>query len=479
MPQVPFLAGAYQSRSLPLDAQRAVNFFTEIAPAKDAESPALIVGAPGLSLYPGFLGTNNGPIRGYRYVFNILYFVSGDSFYQMTQDATITFLGDGIGGTAPVSISDNGNQIMIVNNAGGFCYGIPGTAAPNAGTYTDVSTYNGFYPCHTVAFVDGYFVFDRSETGQFFLSALYDGTNYNGLDFAANEEIADEAMAVLNSKDVLTFFGKKTIGYWQNTGGNDFPFAPYQGALIFRGTCASLSVCFEDNSPFFLGDDGSFYRLNDYHPVRVSTDAIDATWGSYSTITDAEAFVIVWEGHKFICLSFPTAKASWLYDINTQQWHERKSNDLNGNDYGIWRGTCSVRAFDKVLVGDRFSGTVGVFDYNSFTEYGNPITGIITSPPIHSDRKRIFMSRFEIYMESGVGVNADTDPVVTLDWSDDGGRNFVSPKLPAGFGALGATQTRTRWLRLGSFRTRTLRLTITASVRRNIVGAYADTYEGV
>jgi hypothetical protein len=143
---------------------------------------------------------------------------------------------------------------------------------------------------------------------------------------------------------------------------------------------------------------------------------------------------------------------------------------------GRWRGNCAIQYFGKTLVGDVVNGCVGVWDYTTYTEYGCTIRGLITSAPIHKDRRRVFMAALELYMESGVGTidGQGADPQIMLDWSDDGGRTWSRMIRPASFGAVGQYKRRTRWLRMGQSRTRTLRLTVTDPVRRNIVGAYLD-----
>jgi hypothetical protein len=148
----------------------------------------------------------------------------------------------------------------------------------------------------------------------------------------------------------------------------------------------------EDNSVFFLADDLMFYRINGTALVRVSNHAVEQAFQSYSTVSDAYTFSYTFEGHKFINLVFPTANASWVLDLSTGFWHERESWDQNNNSYGRWRGNCCLTAFGKVLIGDAYSGAIGYLDANTFTEFGNTMRAIMTSPPIHQERSRVFIS---------------------------------------------------------------------------------------
>jgi Fibronectin type III domain len=151
---------------------------------------------------------------------------------------------------------------------------------------------------------------------------------------------------------------------------------------------------------------------------------------------------------------------------------------------GIYRGQVGINFMGNVLVGDAFSGVIGKMNFNTFTEYGNPMWGLIASPPIHDDRKRVFLSRFEIDIESGVGLSLPdgalgVDPVWMLDWSKDGGRTFGSPQLFRSMGRVGKYLQRLRWLRLGESRQWILRLQSTDPVRRVIIGTYVDVTKGV
>jgi probable HAF family extracellular repeat protein len=71
------------------------------------------------------------------------------------------------------------------------------------------------------------------------------------------------------------------------------------------------------------------------------------------------------------------------------------------------------------------------------------------------------------------------DPQVMLSVSDDGGRTFSLLQKWRSLGKLGEYTKRLRWLKMGSFRQRQVRLEITDPVRRNIVGVYTDVTPGL
>jgi len=145
-----------------------------------------------------------------------------------------------------------------------------------------------------------------------------------------------------------------------------------------------------------------------------------------------------------------------------------------------WRGQVGINWMGMALVGDAFSNVIGLSDFNAFTEYGNTMRFLVTTPPVHDDRKRIFVPRFEVEVEAGQGLpTAPFDgPQMMLDVSKDGGVTFTGLQKFRSMGAVGEYIKRLRWINLGQSRTWIFRLTCTDPVRRYIIGTYIDEYKG-
>lgn len=461
---IPFAVNSYSSRSLPVSAQRVVNCYAEKEPP-DAKTQVAVFGSPGL-LPLATCGT--GPVRGFNYMNGVAYVVSGQRLYSVTSTGVVTDIGGSIAGTGFVSMGNNGTQVCIVNGVNGFIW------SQTSGF--QVITDPNFHSASTVTFFDNYFVFPWDGTNKFFISNSLDGTSYNGADFASAEVSSDFVLSIVNQQENLLIFGEKTIESWYDAGAVSFPFQRTGSSTIERGCAARFTPIKEDNSVFFLGDDLMFYRLNGIQLQRVSTHAIEQTWQSYATVSDAYTFSYTFEGHKFINLIFPSANASWVLDIATGYWHERESWDINNNSYGRWRGNCCLTAFGKVLIGDAYSGQIGYLDANTFTEFGNTMRALMISPPIHKDRKRVYISLLELDVESGVGLNngQGSDPQIMMDYSRDGGRTFINLQIWNSLGKIGAYLQRVRWFRLGQSRQWLIRLMISDPVKRVIISANAD-----
>jgi hypothetical protein len=125
---------------------------------------------------------------------------------------------------------------------------------------------------------------------------------------------------------------------------------------------------------------------------------------------------------------FVTANKTWVFDIASGLWHERESWDLNGRSLGRWLGNCHVSCYDKELIGDAYSGKIGYLSASTYTEFGLTTQALATSPPVHSDRKRVFISRLELDIEAGVGIatGQGSDPQWMMRLSKDGGRTYTT-----------------------------------------------------
>jgi hypothetical protein len=466
--KIPFATQSYQARSLPLSAQRVVNLFAEAAP-QDARSPVVLYGTPGLTLF-GTIGT--GPIRGLHVMGTTLYAVSGDQLFSVSSSGTGTLLGNLAGRartSGPVDMADNGRQLVVVNDGRGTVYD---------GTILEAITDPDFPRASSVSYVDGYFLFTRRDSGQWFISNLLEATAYDALDFATAETYPDNLVRVFTDHREVWLFGVKSIEVWSNTGGADFPFQRISGAVLERGCAAAGSVAKMDNSVFWLGDDGIVYRAAGYQPQRVSTHAIEHAIEGYATLADALAFTYSQEGHSFYVLTFPDA-ATWVYDASTQLWHERESRDSEGRGLARWRVNAYADAYNQHVVGDYQTGQLYTLDLDEPTENGLCIRREAVSAPVAATGQRLKMARLELELETGVGrtTGFGATPQAMIQFSDDGGRTWSNERW-ATLGRIGQYRRRVRWYRMGQFRERYLRLTLADPVKVALIGATAELDRG-
>lgn len=392
----PILGQAYVARSVNAACNRMVNLFPEATP-ENGKDVGFLNRAPGLRL----LGTyGDGPVRGAWSYGGYGYIVSGRKLYKIDSNWAGTILGE-VSGSGPVSMADNGTQLFIAANPEGFIYN------STTGVFQQI-TDPDFAGAVTVGYLDGYFVFNQPNSETVWVTSLLDGTAIDPLDFASAEGSSDLLLAVVVDHREAWMFGANTTEVWYDSGGT-FPLSPVQGAFSEVGLAATYSVAKLDNGLFWLGADargqGVVYRTNGYTATRISTHAVEFAIQSYSTISDAIAYSYQQEGHAFYVLTFPTASATWVYDVATSAWHERAYFD---NGLLIrHRSNCQMAFNNEIAVGDFENGNLYALDLNVYDDNGNPqkwLRSWRALPSGQNDLKRTAQHTLQLDCESGVGL---------------------------------------------------------------------------
>src|ERR1700674_4948605 len=207
---VPLFGAGVGYRSRTVSAQRRRNLYLEMQCDPD-QSSLVMYGTPGRALWSAF---GSAPTRGTRSVTitNYAYVVAGPQLFQIDNSGGATVLGTLNTSSGRVSLSDNGLQLIIVDGTEGYIY----TFA--TGVFAAIADANFPDNATSVTFLNGYFIVNKPGTGQFWWSALYDGTTWNGLQFATAESNPDDLVAVYSNQGVLYLFGQVTIEFWSASG---------------------------------------------------------------------------------------------------------------------------------------------------------------------------------------------------------------------------------------------------------------------
>ena len=230
----PILGSAYVARSVNAADARMVNLFPEVVP-EGGQTPAFLNRAPGLRLQQT---VGAGPIRGLwpqPGSTTGFYVVSGGEVYLLASlNATPTLIGTVAAGITPVSIADNGDQVIFVTNPEAYIY-TQSTAAFVQVTDPD------FPGAVTVGYLDGYFVFNEPNSQRIWVTSLLDGSQIDPLDFASAEGAPDGVVGTIVDHREVWVFGNNSTEVWYNAGAPDFPLARIQGAFNEIGCVAPYS----------------------------------------------------------------------------------------------------------------------------------------------------------------------------------------------------------------------------------------------
>ena len=258
------------------------------------------------------------------------------------------------------------------------------------------------------AFLDGYFFAAQNNKKIVYFSSLdtdAGGLGWNPLDYFIKHGYPDNvAMLYADHEELYTFGDLESTQVWRDTGNADTPFMPDPGAVMHIGCQAPYSVVRLGNGVAWIGQDvrrgaRRAYLAVGYNPVPVSTPAVEAQWAQYSTVKDAVAYTYANQGHELWVINFPTANATWVYDANTQWWHQWGYwNGTNWNRHRVWVH-CVVSldgVTDKHYGGDWNTGQIYVMSRTYKTDDGWMIYRRRRSPHNTNENMRRFYARFEI-----------------------------------------------------------------------------------
>lgn len=477
--------GFYRTDSLPLSAQRCVNWLP-IVPETSALSQRALFDVPGLLTHTTTGDTINGANRGSQMVDRVSYWVNGETLYSLDNKGIVTDRGFIIG-SSRVSLANNGRYLVIV---------VPGITAYAYDNTTNILaeiTDSSFRLSDTVVFKDGYFVFTATDGSVFFNSALNDPFTFNALDFGTAEINPDRIVAAHVNHNELFIAGEVTCELFQNIGTAGFPFQRIPGANIQKGIHAKFSLVEFDNTFLFVG--GGQNELSAIWTVassanaqKISTAAIDNAIQEFTFDEISRAFAMSYSfgGNFFASFTFESTRIpskTFVFDATTSaltqrpEWHERQS----GVSEGRWRVSSVLNAFGELLVGDSIDGRIGKFDKNTHTEYGDVIYRERASQPFSNEGLPIFAGEVRLTMESGTGVTTGqgSDPQIRMDFSDNGARTFSS-EFWRSYGKTGEYKELPTWRRQGRIpRHRVLRFKTTEPAKSVIIMLEADAESGV
>lgn len=456
---VEIVGDSYADDAQAFSLQETINLVPETTERKGTRTVSKMSRSPGLKSF-GTVGT--GTVRGMRTFGGVQYVVADTSLYSVASDGTETSLGT-VTGSGRVSMTNNETQLVISNLTGaGATSGW--TYTPSTATFAQIT--DADFPGGVLTYLDGYVIGTVPDSSDYGISALDDATSWAALDRKTCESATDGLLAVVADHGELLCLGESSIEVHKNTGALNFPFERL--TTIERGIASEHSWAQTDNGFFFLGDDGMFYRLNQWTPLRISTRPIER-W--IETETRSEAFCLAYsrKGHSFVALCFPGGK-TYCYDTSTGLWHRRKSFEMNR-----WRANCYAFAYGKHLVGDTTSGIVWEMSEDVYTEGTDALVCERITQYLNANGRWISMEEFEPLISAGYGLatGQGSDPKLDLRYTDDFGHTWCNWKQES-VGAIGNV-VRCKFQGLGAFnQSRALHLRYSEPTRFDLMGAFAD-----
>lgn len=403
------------------------------------------------------------------------YFVISGTLYRLNANMTTTDISGAttISGSGPVSMAENGTQLMIVV-PGSTGYIWDGTTFQEI---TDPDFLANGNPT-TVVFIDSYFLC-TTDQDKIITSAVNNGLAWDALDFEGVTSSPDGVVAAVVFRNQLFVGGDRTFETFSNIGGTGFPFQRVN-LFLQQGLSGRFAVQTTANTFMWIGaaenEDPAVWILEGNNTVKVSNQAIDnliynLTAGELDSVTSE-----TWSEKGQYYVAFHLAKDTIVYNFSSQKW--AIYNSRIETSPGIYedkavRARGLVRAYGGVYCGDSQYGYIGAADLGVYQEYGETIKRVFSTQPFQNNQKPFSIPEVELTMESGVG-DLVNDAQIMMEVSRDGGKTWEFPR-PRGFGKQGEYSKRAVWRRLGRFdRFASFRFTLSDAVKPVALQLTAD-----
>ena len=466
--KIPILGGTGNSRETDVGNQLTQNWYPHLE--EDAKNRIVLYPTPGLTQFTD-IGT--GPIRGMFEYNKLLYLVSTDTLYEINSGGTAVARGTLNTNVGRVNFahngSRNGEQLMLVDGTNGYIWD------SNASSFSIITDTTFPDTATHVAFVDSFFIVnDPANSGRWFKSSAYDGTGWDGLEFATAERDPDELQALIVNNREIHLLGEKTAEIWGSSSSPDFPFEPIQSAFTEWGCIAPDSVAKIDGSVYWLTQnkdgDGQVIQTTGLSSKIVSDTKIATEISGLSTLENAYSWTYQYQQHSYYVLTFPTDGKTLVYDSTTNMWHQWSSKTL-----GYHRSIGHTFLFGKHLVGDPVNGKVYQLDWDKYTDNGDTIVRIRRTQHIHTDDRALRHYAVKLDIKEGVGSANAIDPKITLRWRDNNGA--WSNTYQRSMGKVGETGKEVIWRRLGRSGDRVYEIRVTDPANAVLIDGYADIEE--
>jgi hypothetical protein len=382
---------------------------------------------------------------------NQLIAVSGGSCFRVTDDAG-TFTD--ITGSAPfravyTAVGSAGLRVkfapadsyLVAANTGKM------VLIPSSGNQSYVSDVDAPEQVTGVGYLDGYTLASKMNTGQFYFSDIRDPATWNAADVFTAETKPDVLMTMDNAFGEIFCLGQRTGEFWYNDGTT--PFRRIDGAGLEMGTRSPYTLCFANNSWWFLNENRQLVYVAGRNPKVMSSpfqkefDAMEDV--VYATLDKIDAF-----GQHWLILSFPVDGKTYCYDYAKNEWQGKWSEWSAGHrlrfkgaiaawcpDWGFW------------VVGDKANGKLYKVSRSTYQDDGTIIrTTRVTGQISHGTHQRKECKGLTIRAKRGVGSGTR----ICVRWNDDG-KGWGSEHW-ADMGTIGDGYMFCRFRRCGMYRVR-------------------------
>lgn len=438
--QVPVLRGVYVDGTSELRASMPRNLIP--VPDSSGISSGYLAPSPGLEQFGGDMpGSDRGGINWKGQ----LYRVMGSKLVAVSSSGEVTVIGDVGNDGRVVSLDYSFDRLSIASNNNLFYW--DGTTFsqvtdPDLGVVIDQM------------FIGGYFMTTDGES--LVVTDLDDPFSVNPLKYGSSESDPDPIVAVKRIRTEAVALNRYTLEYFQNVGGDFFPFQRIDGAMIQKGCVGTHACCNFSESVAFVGGGrneapGVYFALSGT-AQKVSTREIDVILRGYSE-NDLSRCVLeekIDKAHKHLKIHLPdqclTFDAAATEALGTPVWFSETTSIVGKAQY---RARGFVWCYDKWIAGDPSSPRLCSLSDAASTHYGEVIGWDFSTAALYTEGTGGIIHEMELVGTPGFP-EFGLDPVIWTSYSLNG-RDW-SQERPTRAGKFGQTLQRICWRRQGFMR---------------------------
>ena len=344
--------------------------------------------------------------------------VIGGSVVQFGTGGYGTSIGS-VGDANPVIMSRNNAatpQVAIITQSGGYYLLAGGSLSQPDLAGQGIPTPN------SVAYLNGYYIFGIPD-GRMFQSNFEDGTTVSALAFAYANAFPDKLVRTFVHFGMLYAFCSTHLEVWQDAGTTPFAFSPvYQN--IELGCMSGYSIASTAKGLLWVDHEGRVQFGRDMNAQRVSTHTVERAISALS-ITDKQALygcIVTFFGHE--CYALSSSQWTWILDLQMGRWTERKSYGQNN-----WIVSMSCLFNGQYILASNSAGKLYYLDETNYTEDGQPLLFEAWCKNVHAFPNGMVIDQLSMDIISGVGNSNDPNPLMSVDYSDDGGHTFKGERI--------------------------------------------------
>lgn len=439
MVQFPILDGIFADTTPQFRTSYPVNYIP--VPKQTGISTGFLRPADGLVEFTSGPGIDRGGI----WWNGLMYRVMGSRLVSIYADGTINDLGDVDVGNQ-VTFAYSFDDLAIASSGKLFLYnqtdGLRQNIDPDLGTVL------------SVIWIDGYFM---TTDGEFLVvTELNDPFSVNPLKYGSSEADPDPVVAVLKLRNEAIAVNRNTIEFFDNAGGDLFPFQRIEGAQIEKGAIGANACCIYQEMVAFLGggfnEQPSIYVGANANAEKIATQEIDTILREYTDAQLAETLVEARNdnAHWFLYIHLPDR--TLVYDaaasavMQQPVWFALVTAVVGFSQY---RARNFVWAYDNWYFGDPQDDHLGRLDKTISSHFGQPVRWEFATQVIYNEGRGAVFNELELTALTGSAALGDS-PMITTSYTLDG--VTWSNDVAISAGSIGERSKRLVWFRQGHMR---------------------------